>query len=237
LPENDDAANTAPSPLNNCAKRARSLGVYFGGTYKSWNKSHGNPVTEADIEIDNFLRQKLLAARPRYGWLSEETADDPGPAPEQTCVRRGPDRRHLWFSQEPCGFYHRGHGRRKWQTRVGRGLQTRSPIEMFDATKGQGARKNGTPTRVSKRSNFDGARFSGGKEGDGPGALGKCLARIAHRRKRAHQRPTAWRWLPQANSDAMISLSPQNRIWDVAAGDLMVHEARRPGNHPGGRIC
>ena len=35
-----------------------------------------DPVTEADIAIDSFLKQTLLAARPDYGWMSEETADD-----------------------------------------------------------------------------------------------------------------------------------------------------------------
>jgi len=49
---------------------------FFGGTYKAWQKSVGNPVTEADIAIDAFLKETLLAARPDYGWLSEETADD-----------------------------------------------------------------------------------------------------------------------------------------------------------------
>ena len=76
MPESDDAADTGllVAALHEAGEIARR---YFGGTYKSWNKSHGNPVTDADIEIDNFLRQKLLAARPTYGWLSEETADDP----------------------------------------------------------------------------------------------------------------------------------------------------------------
>jgi myo-inositol-1(or 4)-monophosphatase len=33
-------------------------------------------VTEADIAIDRVLRTDLRAARPDYGWLSEETEDD-----------------------------------------------------------------------------------------------------------------------------------------------------------------
>jgi myo-inositol-1(or 4)-monophosphatase len=36
-----------------------------------------SPVTKADMEVDDYLRQTLLAARPAYGWLSEETADSP----------------------------------------------------------------------------------------------------------------------------------------------------------------
>src|SRR5581483_9659668 len=49
---------------------------FFGGRYRRWDKGKGNPVTEADIQIDAFLRRHLSAARPGYGWLSEETEDD-----------------------------------------------------------------------------------------------------------------------------------------------------------------
>jgi len=41
------------------------------------SKAGGSPVTNADIEVDSLLRIQLGAARPDYGWLSEETADDP----------------------------------------------------------------------------------------------------------------------------------------------------------------
>jgi myo-inositol-1(or 4)-monophosphatase len=36
-----------------------------------------SPVTNADMAADALLKQRLRAARPDYGWLSEETADDP----------------------------------------------------------------------------------------------------------------------------------------------------------------
>ena len=43
-----------------------------------WHKpDDAGPVTEADIAIDTMLRETLLAARPDYGWLSEETPDTP----------------------------------------------------------------------------------------------------------------------------------------------------------------
>ncbi|MFT5346868.1 MAG: myo-inositol-1(or 4)-monophosphatase, partial [Dinoroseobacter sp.] len=41
-----------------------------------WDKDDGaGPVTEADFAVDNMLRETLCAARPDYGWLSEETED------------------------------------------------------------------------------------------------------------------------------------------------------------------
>src|ERR1700761_1390950 len=50
---------------------------FYGGDYKRWSKEGGSPVTEADLAVDRYLRETLLAARPNYGWLSEESADDP----------------------------------------------------------------------------------------------------------------------------------------------------------------
>ncbi len=43
---------------------------------KVWDKGgeHG-PVTEADLAVNDMLKQTLLVARPDYGWLSEETPD------------------------------------------------------------------------------------------------------------------------------------------------------------------
>ena len=50
---------------------------YFRKKVKTWSKENASPVTEADYLVDSFLAQTLMGARPHYGWLSEETADDP----------------------------------------------------------------------------------------------------------------------------------------------------------------
>lgn len=39
-------------------------------------KEGGSPVTNADLAADRLLKDRLRSARPDYGWLSEETADD-----------------------------------------------------------------------------------------------------------------------------------------------------------------
>jgi len=41
-------------------------------------KVGGSPVTSADLAVDAMLKADLLAARPDYGWLSEETPDTSG---------------------------------------------------------------------------------------------------------------------------------------------------------------
>jgi myo-inositol-1(or 4)-monophosphatase len=50
---------------------------YFRRNLKTWTKENASPVSEADIVVDRFLNSSLLAARPDYGWLSEESVDDP----------------------------------------------------------------------------------------------------------------------------------------------------------------
>ena len=50
---------------------------FFRREVKSWNKENASPVSEADILVDRYLASALLQARPSYGWLSEETADNP----------------------------------------------------------------------------------------------------------------------------------------------------------------
>ena len=41
-----------------------------------WNKSVGQPVTHADLEINIFLKSFFKKYTPEFGWLSEESEDD-----------------------------------------------------------------------------------------------------------------------------------------------------------------
>ena len=60
------------------AKAAGEIGLkYFQKNPDTWTKSGNSPVTEADIAIDTYLRDTLMGARPSYGWLSEESEDNP----------------------------------------------------------------------------------------------------------------------------------------------------------------
>ena len=50
---------------------------FFKRAARQWTKHDNSPVTEADMTVDRLLRARLQAARPDYGWLSEESEDDP----------------------------------------------------------------------------------------------------------------------------------------------------------------
>jgi myo-inositol-1(or 4)-monophosphatase len=48
------------------------------GEYKRWTKGRDNsPVSDANIAVNDFLRERLSALVPEAGWLSEETEDHP----------------------------------------------------------------------------------------------------------------------------------------------------------------
>ncbi|MBP9047835.1 MAG: 3'(2'),5'-bisphosphate nucleotidase CysQ [Tabrizicola sp.] len=63
--------------LTEAAREAGRIALrYWRNSPQVWDKGgeHG-PVTEADLAVNDMLKAKLLAARPDYGWLSEETPD------------------------------------------------------------------------------------------------------------------------------------------------------------------
>ncbi|MEP1209967.1 MAG: 3'(2'),5'-bisphosphate nucleotidase CysQ [Rhizobiaceae bacterium] len=63
--------------LGELGKAAGKIALkWFGQDPQVWMKEGQSPVSEADFAIDQFLQKKLLAARPDYGWLSEETDDN-----------------------------------------------------------------------------------------------------------------------------------------------------------------
>lgn len=127
---------------------AASAGIiaagYFRRDLKTWTKGHGSPVSEADMELDRFLHAALTAARPDYGWLSEETPDSADRLGKQRC-----------FIVDPIdgtrGFIR---GEDSWTVSLavvehGRPLAgvVYAPArdELYDASRGGGARLNGLP--------------------------------------------------------------------------------------------
>jgi myo-inositol-1(or 4)-monophosphatase len=221
VPESDTALLVAR--VREAGEIARK---YFTQGAKVWRKQGGDPVTEADIAIDVFLKGSLLAARPDYGWLSEESAQDPA----RLLARRT-------FIVDPIdGTYGFVKGRPQFTivaavVEDGRpqAAAIYNPIteEMFEASLGQGALKNDQRIGVSTHSDFDGARLLAERRflepsrwtTPWPGNIAlDTRASIAYRMA----------LVAEGAYDAMISLS-QKSDWDLAAGDLIVREA-------GGRV-
>ncbi|MDJ0642162.1 MAG: 3'(2'),5'-bisphosphate nucleotidase CysQ [Erythrobacter sp.] len=129
-----------------------------GHELSSWEKTPGNPVSEADLEVDAFLRRELGALLPSAGWLSEETADDPS--------RLGNDL--IWLVDPVDGTRDFVRGRNGWAVSValisaGRPLigilSAPARDEEWCAVAGQGATLNEESIMASARENFSGARI------------------------------------------------------------------------------
>ncbi len=62
--------------LDVCREAGELAMKYFRCELNVWVKDDSSLVSEADFAVDCFLKERLLGARPTYGWISEETKDD-----------------------------------------------------------------------------------------------------------------------------------------------------------------
>jgi myo-inositol-1(or 4)-monophosphatase len=123
-----------------------------------WDKTPGNPVGIADLEVDAYLMERLLGARPDDGWLSEETAD--------TAARL--DKQRVWIIDSIDGTRDFVRGRTGWAVSVAlveagevtvAALVAPARGQLFAALKGRGAQCNGKRLRVSGRTDLPGIRL------------------------------------------------------------------------------
>ncbi|MEP3052178.1 MAG: 3'(2'),5'-bisphosphate nucleotidase CysQ [Erythrobacter sp.] len=123
----------------------------------SWEKEPGSPVSEADLEVDAFLKRELGALLPAAGWLSEETADDQDRLSKDL----------IWLVDPIDGTRDFIGGRSGWAVSVALISNGRPLIgvlaapareEEWSAVAGEGATRNGAPLNASQRKSFPGAR-------------------------------------------------------------------------------
>ncbi len=128
-----------------------------GHVLESWDKTPGNPVCEADLAVDAFLKRELGALLPSAGWLSEETVDDPSRL----------DKDLIWLVDPVDGTRDFIRGRTGWAVSValisgGRPLfgflAAPARNEFWQAIAGQGSQRNGERLVASQREDFPGAR-------------------------------------------------------------------------------
>lgn len=185
---------------------------------RTWNKDRNSPVTEADIAADEFLRERLLALAPGYGWLSEESAARAAGSARRwvvdpidgtrSFIRRLPD----WSIAAALVE----HGRP-----IAAVLFAPASDELFVATAGGGAARNGKPIGVAATNTLAGARIAGPKFAlERIGRTGVSFEPVP----RIHS--LALRFARVAAGDIDVALASRNsRDWDLAAADLLVHEA------------
>ncbi|MEM9210190.1 MAG: 3'(2'),5'-bisphosphate nucleotidase CysQ [Pseudomonadota bacterium] len=194
---------------------------YFRADPQIWDKSDGQgPVTEADLAIDRELNSVFTTARPDYGWLSEETDDDP--------MRLDRDRVFIVDPIDGTRSFIAGHDNFAIAVAVAeKGVVTAAVVHMpikgvtYAAGMGEGATKNGEPMRVSGRSGTPGARVLA----SGPTFEAENWKRLPSV-ERHFRASLAYRicLIAEGRFDATASLRPTWE-WDIAAGDLIAREA------------
>lgn len=202
--------------LTNRVREAGRIALdYFTRDYRRWSKEGGSPVTEADLAIDRFLKSELRQARPDYGWLSEESADDPS--------RLGRRRSFVVDPIDGTVAFMKG---RPHFTICAAVVEDGRPIagavlnpatdECFTARSGMAAMLNGTPVQVGGKTGTEGLLLLADKKlfADWPGVQIESFSSIAYRIV----------LVAAGRFDAMISLT-RKRDWDLAAADLVLESA------------
>ncbi len=195
---------------------------FVGPVARRWDKPAGaGPVTEADLAVNDVLWSTLRTARPRYGWLSEETEDD---ADRLSC--------DTVFIVDPIdGTRSFVEGGKTWAISIAvahLGQITAAAVylplrgKLYAAGLGVGATLNGSTLQASGRPMSDESTI----------LAARPILDAAHWLDnppviKRHYRPSlAYRLslVGEGRFDAMLTLRPSWE-WDIAAGALIVSEA------------
>lgn len=218
MPASDPSALRAPLEvlMREAGELARATAR---GTFKRWTKGHDNsPVSEGDIAVNDLLQARLGALAPGAGWLSEETADLPEGG------------RPLWVVDPIDGTRAYISGRADWTISVALVEKGRpalaalyAPVtdEMFVGVRGGGATLNGTPIAADRGAALAGAKLAGPKRYlDRLGALDTGILA----QPKVHSLALRLARVAQGELAAAFA-SGGSHDWDLAAADLLVHEA------------
>ncbi len=196
---------------------------YFGARpNRVWDKGGAQgPVSEADLAVDAFLRDRLGALTPGYGWLSEETEDD--------LSRLEAPR--VWTVDPIDGTRAFVRGRPHFTIAVAL-VEAGRPLlgivyapaldEMYEAILGGGARLNESAISVTTREQLAGSRilmhrqllFSRRWTAPWPEVATDMVNSIAYRIA----------LVAAGRFDACLTLNPKSD-WDIAAAELILREA------------
>ncbi|TVS03561.1 MAG: 3'(2'),5'-bisphosphate nucleotidase CysQ [Rhodobacteraceae bacterium] len=216
MPESDDLALlvAAAEAAGGIAKR------HFGREPRVWDKGQGQgPVSQADLEIDEMLRERLRRARPEYGWLSEESAEAQGTGGRRFIIDPIDGTRAYLDGQS--GFAHA-------LAVVEQGMPVAAVIYLplrdlcYTAARGAGAFRNDEVISVSQRAQVTGADLLVARPQLAPEYWPGGVPNVTR-----HFRPSlAWRMalVAEGQFDAMLTLRPTWH-WDSVAGTLLIAEA------------
>ena len=218
-------ANDLPALLERTLAAAREASELAAARFctdvRCEHKADGSPVTEVDLAVDALLRQRLMAALPDAGWLSEESTQGHGwLARERVWVVDPLDGTGGFLRRDPhwcVAIALVEHGRAVLGVIHAPALE-----RTWWAAAGHGAFVNGAAARVSARQELEGARLIGPKSLLNAAAWDVPWPAVQVRRYPSLALRLAF--VGSGDADGMIAPGGKN-YWDVAAGDVIVREA------------
>ena len=190
----------------------------FQAPVKSWLKHGHSPVSEVDIAVDVLLRARLEAVGLGCGWLSEETEDDPARLAANL----------VWIVDPIDGTRAFLAGLPDWSISIalveaGRPILAAiyAPVtdELFLASASGGATHNDRPIAATAGDSLARARVAGPE---------RRIARLAGLgitpTPKIHSLALRIARVAQGRLDVALA-GPDGNDWDLAAADLLVHEA------------
>jgi myo-inositol-1(or 4)-monophosphatase len=221
LPDVDRSLSALAPALAETVRAAGDVALRtFRQPLRQWIKGESSPVSEADIAVNDFLRERLLGLAGGYGWMSEENEDDPARLEAE----------NVWIVDPIDGTRAYLAGQDDWTVSVAlaaRGRPTLGAVfapvsqELFLAVAGGGATRNGVAIAASSGSDITGAKVVGPKRHinwlAGLNANAMPVPRIGS---------IALRLARVAQGVLDVAFAGGNsHDWDLAAADLLVHEA------------
>lgn len=209
--------------LLQAAEKAGDLATgFFRGKNEVWHKAnHAGPVSEADLAVDQMLRESLTDARPDYGWLSEETEDSD--------KRQNTDRVFIVDPIDGTRSFIEGHDTWAHSLAIADKGQVIAAVvflpalgKLYAATPGQGATLNGEAITVAATGKLSGSNILAARPMMEPSLWPGGVPEV----KRHHRPSLAYRQclVAEGRFDAMLTLRPSWE-WDIAAGSLILAEA------------
>jgi myo-inositol-1(or 4)-monophosphatase len=211
----------AAARLAACVREAGLLALsMFGTPINNWTKAGSSPVSDADIAVDRLLRERLAGDDSGFGWLSEESVDDPARLAS----------RYVWIVDPIDGTRAYLAGLPDW-TIAAALVENGRPIaaclyapvteEFFAATTGAGATCNGATISTTSGAALAHARIAGPKR-----FLERLAAVAPPFAVMPRVRSLALRLARVAQGAYDVAIAgADSHDWDLAAADLLVHEA------------
>jgi myo-inositol-1(or 4)-monophosphatase len=209
--------------LIDAARAAGRIATGFAGPKaRRWDKPDGaGPVTEADLAVNEMLEERLRAARPDYGWLSEESEDDPARLTHERVFIVDPIDGTRSFMEGSSTWAHALAVAEHGVVVAGVVFLPMRDL-MYHGALGLGAFLNGARVRLSTRDTLQGAEILATRPNMDPIHWPGGVPEF----NRAHRPSLAYRMalVAQGRYDAMLTLRDAWE-WDIAAGDLILREA------------